>query len=127
VTVIPLEFDWVKARAACSVEKVFTALQHDVEDDVKVVNALGGAQFEVALGCGADFTVMRIGVPKQSVAFLLQKDCISVNLRNTGEEMQFNVGLNNEGRCQLRWNKQGFERWQVRRVALEEMFFQERV
>jgi hypothetical protein len=126
VTVIPLEFDWVKARAACSVEKVFTALQHDVEDDVKAVNALGGAQFEVALG-GADFTVMRIGMPKQSVAFLLQKGCINVNLRNTGEEMQFNVGLNNEGRCQLRRNKQEFERWQVRKVVLEEIFFQERV
>jgi hypothetical protein len=33
------------------------------------------------------------------------------------------IGLNDEGRCVLRENGAEFEEWQVRKLALESMFF----
>jgi len=127
---IPRELDWVKARAACSLEQVFSELYHGVVQDVKDANVVlppspRNAPFEVLVSReGEDFTVQRSESLKCIVSFVLLDEHIAVSSTATGEKWQFTVGLNDEGRCLLRENGQEFEQWQVRRKALEGLFFQ---
>ena len=61
-----------------------------------------------------------------SVDFIREQDRITVNyVTNSNAEKIFDasITLNNEGRCKLKVNEIELELWQVRRLALEKLFF----
>ena len=120
---IPRELDWVKERAACSLKRVFSDLFLSVQGDVKAANLVGKCSFEVVPESNETFTVRRSESIKSVVIFMLQEDRIVINSGSSSEEWNFTVGLNGEGRCQLRQNGQEFEQWQVRKMAMEGLFF----
>jgi hypothetical protein len=122
---IPRELDWVKERAACSLAKVFSDIHRGVEEDVKSANSIfpHGNPLEVIVADKNAFTVKRGASITPVVMFILESGCIVVSATLSNEEWRFTVGLNNEGRCQLRWESQEFEQWQVRKMALEGLFF----
>lgn len=115
----------VKERAACTLEKVFRQLYDGVEEDVKVANATfqAGTLFQVVAADSKAFTVRRGETIKPVVRFMLEEKRIVTSSDISNEELQFSVGLSDEGRCQLRQNGQEFEQWQVRKMALEGLFF----
>jgi hypothetical protein len=129
---IPVNLNWVKERAQCSLGVVFKELEHGVDEDVRVLAGLypdDPATFSIAKGAN-EFSVVFVRDrmnPRitKSVDFALGKDAISVS--NTHDGLMFTVGitLNNEGRCKLKTNKSDdeLEQWQVRRMALEALFF----
>jgi len=123
---VPEELNWVKARAACSVEKVFASLHDGVEEDLKEANSLrpdGLDRFRIIRAeDGRSFTVRRGESINKFVSVVLENGCIAI-VKARGQEAKFTVGLNNEGRCQLRSEKEGFEQWQVRKMALEDLLF----
>jgi hypothetical protein len=127
---IPRELDWVQARAACSLKKVFSELHDGVAEDVRVANSVCGfsprrTPFELVVdGRSEAFTVRRGESIRPTVTFMLEADQIVIASSKTNEEFRFTVGLNDEGRCQLRLNSQEFEQWQVRKMALEALFFE---
>jgi hypothetical protein len=126
---IPRELDWVQARAACSIAKVFTELHDGVTKDVKAANSSctpssRGTLFELVPDKSSKaFTVRREETFQPSVVFMLDADHIGITSTATNEELRFTVGLNDEGRCQLRSNSHEYEQWQVRKMALEALFF----
>jgi hypothetical protein len=125
---IPRELDWVRERAACSLAKVFSNLHRGVEEDVKVANSVCPTSprrtlFEVHTDKNDAFTVQRAESIRPVVVFMLQSECILVSVGPGNEEWRFTVGLNNEGRCLLRFDGKEFEHWQVRKMALEGLFF----
>jgi hypothetical protein len=65
----------------------------------------------------------------ESVDFRLGDGTITVHRVGTkGEELLFtaDVTLDNEGQCKLRVGDDNLEQWQVRRMALERLFFRPR-
>jgi hypothetical protein len=122
------DFDWIKARAACSLQVLFKQLQVAVEGDVAAANELpnnvrSDAKFEVSPREGR-FVVTRQhdddGV--RAVKFILEKAQIVVD-KGAGVSFTAKPSLNTEGVCKLRVHSTDLELWQVCRMALEDLIF----
>jgi hypothetical protein len=124
------DFDWVKARAECSIAEVFEQLKSEVEADVTAREKLRpkneahqhyAFKFTVT---GRTFSVfIESNKIHRSASFTLRDNRISI--RKDHQEFFALAALNDEGRCVLRVNNKDYERWQVRKMALEELFFSE--
>lgn len=126
---MPRELDWVKARAACSLAKVFSELHDAVDEDVRKANEVcppspSNPGFELVVSPSRDvFKVRRLETINPVVTFSLEVDRIHISSSLTNEQWNYTVGLNGEGRCVLRQSGDDFEKWQVRKTALEGLFF----
>jgi len=122
------DFDWVKARAACSIAVVFKELQMGVKADVEIANALPGreGQFKVADGGDSDhFAVVR-DQPRgntDSVEFVRSGGRITAAHSRTKAKVEATLTLNDDGECRLKVNGKEVGQWQFRRKALEDLFF----
>jgi hypothetical protein len=121
------KFDWVTERSSCSLPKVFKTLRLQVEEDVKSRNALrpNNSPYEFSLVENAgDFTVrLESKDLRQSVIFSLSEHAISVRDDKSNPMFDVTLTFTDEGKCRLNVNSQQRELWQVRRMALEELFF----
>jgi len=122
-----VDFDWVRARAQCSVDEVFQKLRLGAKTDVDVVNSLRAGEpvkFSV-IEQGNRFSVSREhqSEPLMSVDFTLDKGVIRVE--GLTEKFQAFVTLNNDGECKVKidLNDEELELWQVRRRCLEGLFW----
>jgi hypothetical protein len=124
---IPSELNWVEGRHKCSMPTVFKELQLGVQGDVDAVNALiikgimmrfsfvvSGKRFSVVCEVNYD--------PSGSVDFLLSGDEIIIS-EDGVEKLRACLTLNNSGKCTLRIGDEEMEQWQLRRRALESLFF----
>jgi hypothetical protein len=121
------KFDWVTGRSACSIPKVYKELRSQVETDVKTRNGLrpenSPYDFSV-VERGADFAVLlKAGDVHRSVVFSAAEHAIVVRDDKGDQMFEVTLAFDEEGQC--RWNVKGQERdpWQVRRMALDELFF----
>jgi hypothetical protein len=126
---VPQNLDWVNARAACSLIHAFKQLEIDVEEDVKAANSVQRLSFEAEFkmirnGAGNLFGVISGSSTKPAVRFLLTPNAINVSDGAGGHEFILGLTLNNEGRCNFLCDGKELEPWQVRRMALERIFFQ---
>jgi hypothetical protein len=120
-------FNWIKARADCSLAQVFKQLELGARNDVDTANAQRMAEdrhkFSISTSAGR-FSVTRESsrALPLSVDFSLESDEIVVC---TGNEiiLKATITLNNEGRCMLKVGDEELEQWHVRRMALENFFF----
>ncbi|HEY5176290.1 MAG TPA: hypothetical protein VII95_12075 [Terriglobales bacterium] len=120
-------FDWVSARGACSIRKVFEQLKLGAMDDVRAINALrAGLVCDMADNSTGDFfSVFREGNGSRTVKFSSASDDEITITNSTGMNLRVTLTLNNQGDCKLRivGKDEELEQWQVRRMALEELFF----
>lgn len=124
------KFNWVEARAVCSLLPVFKKLQMDVRDDAETLNRLRGGSLqiiEVAVNeKGALFSVFSGSDEKAAVEFSLHSDYIKIATRKS--TFTLTLTLDNDCRCKLRVvedskDERVLEQWQVRRLVLEDLFF----
>jgi hypothetical protein len=130
-------FDWVTERFNCSLDGVFKELELAVKTDVDTVNRLeaerageaGGALMR-NIGCvsaGRRFSVSRSergGNVLRSVNFAVEPASISIKSDyDGGPAFVATIRLNSDGRCLLVVGDVEMELWQVRRKALEDLFF----
>jgi len=121
------KFDWVTARSACTLPKVFKDLRLHVEQDVKTRNdlRLKNAAYEFAVGESENGfkVVLKSDAVNLAVTFTLAEHAILVR-DNAGTSM-FDVTLNftEKGECKLMVSGEEREMWQVRRMALEDLMF----
>lgn len=120
-------FDWVKERASCSLGIVFEKLKLELEEDVKTRNALRpeNAPYSFAtLQNGDKFLVLlNSNQVRRAVKFVLGTTVISV-LDNENEPMfEATLTLNDTGQCRAKIKGEEREFWQLRRSALEDLFF----
>jgi hypothetical protein len=127
---VPLDFDWVAARSECSLYRVFRELREGVTQDVEKRNTCkqpdNPNKWTVGAASDKAFTVFREETkfhPKfASVDFLLSDEGVTiVDWKKT--KFTATLSLNNEGRCIFKIGKTELEQWQVRRMALENLFF----
>jgi hypothetical protein len=123
----PESFDWVTARAACSLARVFEKLKLQIQDDIKARNALRppGAHyaFSVVEGGSKAFSVLVEGKNVHvSVRFDLDDEKISVYSKD-GVTFTGTVTLCDDGECRVKIGDQEHDLWQVRKMALEDLFF----
>jgi hypothetical protein len=119
------DFDWVSALSECSIGTIFEKLKLQIKNDVETRDRLLKDtpycfKFE---SNHRDFSAILDGKGiHRSINFSLGERSISVS---DGGNLMFEatVTLNDEGRCVARVNDQERELWQVRKMALEKLFF----
>jgi hypothetical protein len=126
-TDMPENFNWVKARADCSLAQMFKKLEFGVREDVNAANEQRSPSdlhiFSMVTDAGC-FSVIRessIALPV-SIEFYLGSGGIKVS---SGGQEKFvaTLTLNNDGQCRFKVNEEELQNWHVRRMALEDLFF----
>lgn len=125
------EFDWVNALAECSCEVFQERLHSETQSDAETRTSQTSKDritFDVARTGAARIMVTRAGTgqPIPRIDFVLETDAIVVE-EHLGEhaavKFRATPGVNNPGDCTLTVNGSELELWQVRRLALQDLFF----
>jgi hypothetical protein len=127
------DFDWVTARNGCSIRKVFETLRLQIENDIKIRNESlqsdqkrhYGYSYGIATAVGG-FRVFLEGVVgmHQTVAFsITQKGSILASDEEGNTVIEGTPTISDDGKCRLKVNGQERELWQIRKMALEDLFF----
>ena len=122
---LPSNFDWVKARAECSVNVVFKSICVGIENDVAARNALPGVGSPfVAKYEGDELIVFKNIQRSPFFTFRQTENGIEViNGHTKAVRLSASLTLNDDGECRLKIGDKECEFWQFRRRALEELFF----
>jgi hypothetical protein len=127
------DFDWVGAQAKCSAALMFDRLQTHVEEDVRRRNSLfdrhDGWKFEFFAEDDVDaFEVSRL-VGNGKVAAVVQFERVGRRIHVQGEDIDVDftavVTLDTSGACRFVVGEAMYSDWELRRMALELLFFEE--
>jgi hypothetical protein len=122
--------DWVSKRSACSLFQMFEKLRIDVENDVRVRQSLRPeqAQYKFSFAQEGDiFSVSRDANRHEllaTVSFHLEENGIVARKRSGSTILTAKITLNNKGECRFKIGEEEYESWQLRRKALESIFFE---
>lgn len=124
----PPDFDWVKARSECCAVEVFEKLKGLVQRDVTAINERRKGEsvyFKFIPGNSNRFSVAamhEMDFQRKNVDFTLANEEIVIA---GADERPFTVtvGLGDDGECRAKIDGQEYDLWQVRKRALEELFF----
>jgi hypothetical protein len=122
----PDDFDWVTARAKCSSVELFEKLKMLVENDIEIRNTFrkkDSPYFKIVKANPSRFSVVAeaIGI-HLTVAFSLSNNVISVAGIN-GPIFDAIATFCNDGECRAKIGDQEYDLWQLRKMALEDLFF----
>jgi hypothetical protein len=122
------DFNWVSERAACSLAIIFGTLKLQVREDVKTRTDLRPDQphygFKFADHAPDAFIVGLDAEPAHySILFKLESKKIEISGDGI-KTFEATPTVNDEGKCLLKVNGVEREFWQVRRMALEKLFFE---
>lgn len=130
---VPKTFDWVTARAECSLAHLFTLLTELMDSDVKNMQtrAPKGTQFTFERLNDVKVVIAKLsgagGVHQSSnVVITLTPSSIAISSTGSARPTAFlaKPSFHANGRCRLEVDGRPFELWQVSRMALEDLFFQ---
>lgn len=124
-----LNSSWVNARHACSMSEMFERLKLSVQADVDLRNALRDEHKNYKfnfVGSGSSFSVVREGnmISYKAVSFHCRGNTLVVTDYDDKVLLEATLTLNDEGECKFRVKGQERDSWQIRRMALEPMFFE---
>jgi len=132
----PADFDWVGAQAQCTARSMFERLRTRVREDVDKRNGLFERQdrwkFEFYDEDEAEFEVLR-HVPLRGtettvqgvVTFVREGSRIRVRGEDVDVEFVAVVTLDVSGACRFLVGEAVYSDWEIRRMALELLFFEE--
>jgi hypothetical protein len=127
------DFDWVGAQAKCNAALMFERLETHVAEDVRRRNALlgrpDGWKFEFYAENDADlFEVSRL-VGNDKVAAVVQFERVGRRIHVQGEDIDVDftaiVTVDTSGVCRFVVGEAMYSVWEIRRMALELLFFEE--
>jgi hypothetical protein len=125
------DFDWVDAQAKCSAALMFDRLRTRVEEDVRRRNGLldrrDGWKFEFYSEHDA-FEVSRLIGPGK-VGAVVQFERVGRRIHVQGEDIDVDltaiVTVDANGVCRFVVGEAMYSDWEIRRMALELLFFEE--
>jgi hypothetical protein len=127
------DFDWVGAQAKCSAALMFERLKTHAAEDVRRRNGLlgrkDGWKFEFFAEDDADlFEVSRL-VGNDKVAAVVQFERVGRRIHVQGEDIDVDftaiVAVDTSGVCRFVVGEAMYSEWELRRMALELLFFEE--
>jgi hypothetical protein len=137
----PDDFDWVAAQAKCSTPSMFEQLRTRVRADVQHRNGVlnrddqwrfefhdEGDEFEVTRLISSGIGAQPSGRPPQvtaSVKFVREGRRIHVQGEDVDVEFVAIVTLDATGQCRFAVGEAYYADWEIRRMALEQLFFEE--
>ena len=127
----PADFAWVKVRHACSIQQMFEELKFAIKQDAEAVsemlkNDAPPRRFKILER--SKFIKVYEENPyaeeTPAIMFTLSGKIIQVadGATNTGI-FDVTIGLNDDGDCKFMLNGKERDSWQIRRQALEPLFF----
>ena len=139
---VPDDFDWVAAQAKCSTESMFEQLRTRIRADVQHRNGVfnhedqwrfefhdDGDEFEVVrlVSSGTAQPAGRHAPPRvtASVRFVRNGRRIHVQGEDVDVEFVAVVTLDVSGQCRFAVGEMVYADWEIRRMALEQLFFEE--
>ena len=130
----PDQFDWVSAQAECTAPPRFERLRAGVKEDVEHRNALDlddGSRFEFSED-GEAFDVARLEGSRftdSKIAALVRFERAGrrINVRGEDVDVDFTavLTLDPAGQCRFVVGEALYVEWEIRRMALELLFFGE--
>ncbi len=124
------DFDWVSAQSACSTELMFQRLQEGARKDVERRNGAGFGRtdhWKFVLHVDDDsFEVTRTA--GRAAAFVtFEREGPRINIHGDGVDVQLTaiVGINAAGECRYFIGEGEYLGWEVRKMALDLLFFEE--
>lgn len=125
-------FDWVTAQAGCSVALMFQKLLEGARMDVERRNAAtfgrtDGWKFEFHEDEEGGFEVVRVGGPKGGAVVTFYREGPRINISGDGVDVMITavVGINHAGECRYFVGEAEFLGWDVRKQALDQLFFED--
>ncbi len=125
-------FDWVEARSTCSAAVIFEQLKEQLREDVDKRQKLRegppwyfGFRF---IEQGRRVTILKEGNQiHRVVAFRLAEKAIEVTDEEGNVKFSAVPTISDDGKCRLKVKGQEKEKelWQFRKMALDELFFEE--
>jgi hypothetical protein len=129
---IPQDLDWVGVRAGCTLSDMFRRLRDQIIGDIAIRNdrlketptaQLLQVNFTLKDSDTAAFIVWREGHACSSVSFVIVGPSLVVMDAKGAHFLEATIGISNEGRCMFRVDGADVEMWQLRKMALESLFF----
>lgn len=129
----PDDFDWVAAQANCNAASMFVRLQASVVQDVRRRNGLLGRNdgwtFEVYEDTG-EFEVTRVvasGFRGADALVKFQHAGRRIHVHSEDVDVDFTavVALDATAMCRFVVGEAIYSEWEIRRMALEHLFFEE--
>jgi hypothetical protein len=122
-------FDWVTAQAGCSAASMFQKLMDGARADVERRNGAGFGRhdkwrFEFHQD-GEVFEVTRVGSRGAVVTFEREGPRININGDGIDVMMTAVVGINAAGDCRYYVGEAEYLGWEVRKLALDLLFFED--
>lgn len=127
----PDDFNWVSVRGKCSIRQMFEELKlgiaQDVEEMNKQTHPLGEPRnFKTAMDAKVakvfEDDPFRDRCP--SILFVLAENVIKVKDGETNQLLfDISISLNDEGDCRFTVGGKERDSWQIRRTALEKLFY----
>lgn len=120
-----VNFNWVEARSECNIEQMFERLSAAVDSDTRIRHAQPGSsrKFEFR-GKRGEFFVRAEGHQfRSSVEFELHGNTIRIT-RDGKQWFEAAVKLDDDRVCRFYVGNDPLESWQLRRRALEKLFFE---
>ena len=128
------DFDWVTAQSGCSGEAMFERLRDGARKDVdrrNGIDAQSGIRYELH-DDGDAFEVSRVeqssfSSPRTLAFVTFTREGRRINVTGDGVDVSFTafVAVNHEGACRLFVGEAEYSEWQIRKLALEHLFFDE--
>ena len=126
-------FDWVSAQSGCRTDLQFKKLLEGARADVDRRNAAGFGRhdrwtFKFHVDDENNFEVTRDASDGSTLAYVaFQREGSRVNVTSEGTEAHFTaiVNINPAGDCRFFIGEHEYLGWEVRKMALEMLFFEE--
>lgn len=127
------DFDWVTAQSACTTEQMFQRLLEGARKDVDRRNAAAFGRtdkwrFELNVDDDQSFEVTRITGSSSADAFVtFEREGTRINVAGDGVDVQLTAitGINSSGQCRYFVGEHEYLGWEVRKLALDLLFFEE--
>lgn len=121
-------FDWVRALSECSVGAVFETLRQQVKRDVEIRQGLRTEHvhygFQFISTSTNSFSVMVEGNKVHDTVWFERKENeIAVHGEEGIPSFSGTLTLNADGECRVKVEDSEYELWQIRKMALERLFF----